>query len=102
MMVHNARKAKLYEIRDPYRNQIIPDYCIPKKLERMFLKHFAAEIGFERHCVVCDDPMRAHRSTRKYCTPACRQRAYRVRHALVTYPGGPGPFRKPRWSTNAS
>ncbi|MBV9914066.1 MAG: hypothetical protein JOZ93_15915 [Sinobacteraceae bacterium] len=32
-------------------------------------------------CPVCDRPLRSPRST--YCTDACRQRAFRLRHAVL-------------------
>ncbi len=34
-------------------------------------------------CTVCGAPLSARRSSRKYCSPACRQRAHRQRAAAI-------------------
>jgi hypothetical protein len=34
-------------------------------------------------CVVCDGPMTPARMSRRYCSPRCRQRAYRARAATA-------------------
>ncbi len=34
-------------------------------------------------CTMCGAPLSARRSSRKYCSPTCRQRAHRQRHAAL-------------------
>lgn len=37
-----------------------------------------------RHCAVCRAPLASTRA--RYCSPACKQRAYRIRHLRTTTP----------------
>lgn len=43
------------------------------------VRFIAMRDGSTRHCTTCGDPFVALRSDARYCSPRCRQKAYRQR-----------------------
>ena len=50
-------------------------------LARRRARHAEARAG--RRCAECDELIDADRSDAKFCSPACKQKAYRARHAVT-------------------
>ncbi len=62
-----------------------------KTVDRLRATIDALESKMGRECEGCGRTFNAYRIDQRYCSPRCRQRAYRRRHGLVTYPGSDRP-----------
>jgi transposase-like protein len=59
------------------------DYKLLRRWRRLVNRGAFGEVGTERRCIICAEPLEAARFDAKFCSSKCRQKAYRINKILL-------------------